>query len=38
MRFIKALLAIVFVLVVVGAAAAVAGWFWLQNEIRGRAA
>ncbi|HIG21456.1 endolytic transglycosylase MltG [Henriciella sp.] len=33
MRFIKALLAIVFVLAIVGAAAAVGGWFWLQNEI-----
>lgn len=33
MRFIKALFAIGFVLAGLGAAAAVGGWFWLQNEI-----
>lgn len=33
MRFIKALLAIGFVLAGLGAVGAIGGWFWLQNEI-----
>lgn len=33
MRFLKALIALIFVMAVLAAAAAAYGWFWLQNEV-----